>query len=264
MDIRTDMNENNYQAIGLTWGISKNRRRQFKKVVEQILLPKLTTLHDSKKVVAMLPFRHKPLNGYKNDDHTFWTDYWVIVIAPHVDIDEIWQEINNSVRTVPNKISDELLRAEILHPQPHMDMYYPRIGGIKQEPVWHAIEYVMSQPKTRAEYYQDQYTFSEPVIRHFWEANVIKRMIGFESERFLENKGGLPKWDVIHITGFRPLQLGKIGWHLLRFLPTFNSYAKKIGYKSAMEILHSWDAKRIKYLTLAKQDHQYTLHFRSY
>lgn len=252
------MKENNYLAIGLTWCIPKNHREQFEKSAEHTLMPELTMLHSSTKIVAVLPFRHKTLKESKGDGGTSWTDYWVVVVSSHSEPNEIWQVIKNVIQEEV-ELQERLLRAEILRPQPHIDMYYPRIGGVKREPVWHVMEYVVSKPETREEYYQDQYTFSAPVMRHFWEENVVERMIGFESERFLEDKGGLPKWDVIHIIGFKPYLLGKFVWHLLRFLPTLNKYARKIGYKSAMEVLQSWDEKRLKYLTLAKQNHAYTL-----
>lgn len=256
------MKQNNYRAIGLTWCIPKNHRKQFEKSMEHTLMPKLTEFYSSTKIVAVLPFRHKSLKGSKGDVDTSWIDYWVVLVSSHTEPNEIWQVIKNIIQEEV-ELQDRLLRAEILRPQPHMDMYYPRIGGVKRKPVWHVMEYVVSKRETQAEYYNDQYTFSAPLIRHFWEANAIERMIGFERERFLEDKGGLPKWDVIHITGFKPYLLGKIVWHLLRFLPTFNSYARKIGYKSAINVLRSWDAKRIKYVTIAKQDPAYTLQLRN-
>ncbi|HEX6758851.1 MAG TPA: hypothetical protein VF086_10665 [Propionibacteriaceae bacterium] len=235
------------QAIGLTWYISKRRRRLSRKDVELSLAPNLPALQASKKIAAVLPFNHKPLKESGN----LWSDYWVIVLALEVSPDEVWQEIKSSV------IVSGLLRAEVLRVQPGMDMYYPH-GVAKNQPVWHVVEYVVSKPERRSNYYEDQYKFSQPVIRHFWENNAVERMIGFESERLLEDKGSLPKWDVIHITGFKPSRLITIAWHLLRFLPTFNGYARKVGYGSALEVVHSWRKKRTKYLVIARQDHAYT------
>jgi hypothetical protein len=236
----------NTQAIGLTWYIPKNRRRHATKDVEQSVRPNLTGLQVSKRIAAVLRFSHKPL---KESDGNPWTDYWVIVPALDVNPDKVWQEIKTVTATVSG-----LLRAELLRIQPGMDMYYPH-GGAKNEPAWHVVEYVVSKPETRSDYYKDQYEFSQPVIRHFWEDNAVERMLGFESERLFEDKGSLPQWDVIHITGFKPSRLIKIAWHLLRFLPIFNGYARKIGYESAIEVLHSWGKKRTKYLVIARQDH---------
>jgi hypothetical protein len=236
----------NTQAIGLTWYFPKNRRRHSTKDVEESVLRNFTALQVSKRIAAVLPFSHKPL---KESDGNPWTDYWVIVLALDVSPDKVWQEIEPLTAAVSG-----LLRAELLRIQPGMDMYYPH-GGARNEPAWHVVEYVVSKPETRSDYYKDQYEFSQPVIRHFWEDNAVERILGFESERLFEDKGSLPQWDVIHITGFKPSRLIKIAWHLLRFLPIFNNYARKIGYESAIEVLHSWRKKRTKYLVIARQDH---------
>jgi hypothetical protein len=238
----------NTQAIGLTWYNSKNRSRRSTKDVELSLVSNLAELQASKKIVTVLPFHHRPL---KESGGNLWTNYWVIVLALDVSPDKFWQEIRTSI------VLSGLLRAEILRIQPGMDMYYPH-GGAKNGPVWHVVEYVVSKPETRSYYYSDQYRFSQPVIRHLWENNAVERMIGFESERLLEDNGNLPNWDVIHITGFRPSKLIRIAWNLLRFLPTFNVYARKIGYESTLEVLHSWGKKRMKYLVIARQDHAHT------
>ncbi|WP_133259124.1 hypothetical protein [Mycolicibacterium sp. GF69] len=238
-------------AIGLTWRVPKNRRMQFNRDVDQELIPSLVALHTSRKIVGLLPFRHKPLRTESVE--SFWTDYWVIVLAFDTDPDIVWQSIRSSA--VPRT----LLRAEVLLIQPGMDMYYPRGGGAKSSPVWHIMEYVVSRFETRAEYYREQYEFSRPVITHFWKNDSVERMIGFERERLLQDDGFLPGWDIIHITGFKPSRLGRVAWHLLRSLATFNGYAERIGYRSAMEVLRSWDKKRRKYLVIARQDYAHTL-----
>lgn len=239
------------KAIGLTWYVPKNLRGKFMRDMGHELMPSLVELYTSKKIVEVLPFRHKPLRAEGAGGS--WTDYWVIVLALDADPDRVWQSLSSSVQT------SALLRVEVLAAQPGMDMYYPRIGGAKDSPTWHVIEYVVSRSETRADYYRDQYEFSQPVIQHFWKNDSVGRMIGFERERILKGAGILPEWDVIHITGFNPFRLEKIAWHLVRSLGTFNGFAIKIGYKSAMEVLRSWDKKRTKYLVIAKQAHAHTL-----
>jgi hypothetical protein len=150
------------------------------------------------------------------------------------------------------------LRAEILRPQPGMQMYYPRKGGLQQESrLWHWIEYAVSRPDARQAYYQDQYKFSAPSIRRFYEAGAVGRVIGFEVARVMENRGALPAWDVIHITG--AMHFLKIAWVLWRQMPVFNSFARNVGHSSALNVIRSWDAQREKYQIHAVQDPTYTL-----
>jgi hypothetical protein len=245
-------------AIGVTWYIPSNHRRQFRKEVERMLLPHLITLHGAQQIVAVLPFHHRPLKVREESSDNSWTDYWVIVLAERVDPNEVWHSIESSARAAAS-LQDKLVRAEALRPQPTLDMYYPRIDGIAREPTWHWIEYVVSRPESRDAYYRDQYTFSGPVIRRFYEANAVRRCIGFECVRLLENNGALPEWDVVHITGFTPMRLVQIMWDLWRFIPVFNKIAREIGYASALAVLRSWDVKRVKYQRLAVQDRSYTL-----
>jgi hypothetical protein len=220
-------------------------------------MPHLTALQDAMRIAAMLPFHHRPLKVPGEGSGNAWTDYWVIVLGPHVDPDEIWHSIEGLVQG--EDMQGRLLRAEILRPQPNIDMYYPRIGGLRCEPRCHWIEYVVSRPERREEYYRDQYLFSGPVIRRFYDTNAIGRCIGFECVRFLKNDGTLPEWDLIHITGFKPVRLVQIVWNLWRSMPIFNSRARKVGHKSAFEVLRSWEAQRVKYQRLAVQDRSYTL-----
>ena len=195
-------------VIGVTWYISGNHRRQFRKGIEHKLMPHLSALHDSERIATVLPFRHRPLKVPEEESGNAWTDYWVIVLSRRVDPDEIWHSIEGPVQA--EGIQGRLLRAEILRPQPNIDMYYTRMGGLQREPRYHWIEYVVSWPETRNEYYRDQYLFSGPVIRHFYEANAVSRCIGFERVRFLKNNGILPEWDVIHITGFKPVNADRV------------------------------------------------------
>ena len=257
--IRQDQELKDRWAIGVTWHVPGSHRHQFRKGVGHELVPRLTALHDAMRVAAVLPFRHRPLKVGGEGDSIPWTDYWAIVLAARVDPDEIWHSIENSVGAATEGTQGRLLRAEILRPQPNIDMYYPRVGGLRRGPKWHWIEYVVSRPETRDEYYRDQYLFSGPVIRHFWEAGPVRRAIGFERTRYLANNDHIPEWDVVHITGFTPARLGQIAWNLWRFMPVFNYIARGIGYTSALAVFRSWDVKRVKYQRLAVEDTSYTL-----
>jgi hypothetical protein len=153
-----------------------------------------------------------------------------------------------------------LLRAEVLRPQPGIDMYYPRVGGLRREPRWHWLEYVSSHPDMRLDYYRDQYRFSAKVIRRFYEVGAVARCIGFEHIRYLRNHDNLPRWDVVHITGFALARLPQIGWTLRRSKPYFDSIAREVGRRSAVEVVRSWRTARLKYQTLAFQDRVRTMH----
>lgn len=48
-------------AIGVTWYIPSSHRRQFRKDVKRMLLPRLTALHGAKRIAAVLPFHHRPV-----------------------------------------------------------------------------------------------------------------------------------------------------------------------------------------------------------
>lgn len=245
-------------AIGVTLNVFGSHRRQFRKDVEDTLLPHLAALNEAKRVAAVLPFHHRPLRAQEDGNDNSWTDYWIVVLAPNVEPNEIWHSIDSSAQTAVG-LHGKLLRAEVLRLQPNIDMYYPRINDFRRETKWHWIEYVVSKAESRDVYYQDQYKFSGRVIRHFYESDAVRRSIGFERVRFLENNGDLPEWDVIHITGFAPVRLVQVMWHLWRFMPVFDDIARGIGYPSALAVFRSWDAKRVKYQRLAVQDRSYTL-----
>lgn len=245
-------------AIGLTYFAASSHRRRFGRGIERSLLPHLAALREAGGVSAVLPFRHRPLKVRGAVGSDAWSDYWVIVLGARVDPHAIWSSLEAPAR-VPLSMQGGLRRAEVLRLQPNIDQFCPRSGGAAQQPKWHWIEYVVSRPESRDVYYQDQYTFSGPVIRTFYEADAVRRFIGFERVLLLAENGTLPDWDVVHITGFAPGRLPQVLWILWRFKPAFDTVAQAAGYPSALEVLHSWDTKRVKYQRLAVQDGFYTL-----
>ena len=243
-------------AIGLTFQVLKRDRTEFRATVARTLMPQLTALRDAGRLSAMLPFRHRPLKMRGEAEGTSWTDYWILVVAPEVDPDEIWDAISLGIAGGASSLG--FLRAEILRPQPGMQMYYPHKGGPQQESrLWHWIEYAVSRPDARQAYYQDQYKFSAPSIRRFYEAGAVGRVIGFEVAQVLESGGALPAWDVIHITG--AMQFLKIAWVLWRQMPVFDSFANNVGHSSALDVIRSWDTQREKYQIHGVQDSTHTL-----
>lgn len=233
-------------AVGLTFHVPRRDRRSFRETVAQTVMPQLIALRDAGRIALVLPFRHRPLKTRGEVNGTSWTDYWVILVARESDLDEIWNLVSMSMGIAGADEPLGLLRAEILRPQPGMQMLYPREGGRYQESrLWHWIEYAVSRPDAREAYLKDQYGFSAPAIRRFYEAGAVGRVIGFEVARVLENRSALPAWDVIHITG--AMHFLNIAWVLWRQMPLFNRLARNVGYSSALDVIRSWDAKREKY-----------------
>lgn len=245
-------------AIGLTFHVPSRDRRSFRGTVARTLMPQLIALRDAGRIAAVLPFRHRSLKTRGEAKGTSWTDYWVLAVARGSDLDEIWSLISMSMGRAGEASPLGLLRAEVLRPQPGMQMYYPRKGGLHQESrLWHWIEYAVSRPDAREAYYLDQYRFSAPSIQRFYEAGAVGRVIGFEVARVLENRGALPEWDVIHITG--AMHFLKIAWVLWRQMPVFNRFARNVGHSSALDVVRSWDAQREKYQVHGVLDRASTL-----
>lgn len=218
---RFDSSTQQRYAIGVTWSIPRDRRRFYKGTANR-LMACLTDLHEAKKLAAVMPLRHGPLSAPGGGGGS-WTGYWVLVLVEGVDPDEMWSVIERAIATMPRSESQLLPRAEVLRPQPGFDLYYPLKGGLRREPRWHWIEYAVSHPEARDEYYQDQYLFSAPFIQRFYESGLVMRFMGFESVRHLRNERAFPGWDVLHITGLNPARLPQIVWILWRMKPSFDN-----------------------------------------
>ena len=98
--------------------------------------------------------------------------------------------------------------------------------------------------EAREAYYHDQYSFTAPTSRGFYDAGTVGTCIGFEVARVLENHAALPVWDAMRVTG--AMQFLKIAWVLGIQLQVFNAAARKMGHSSALDVVHSRDAQREK------------------
>lgn len=243
-------------AIGLAWSVPRKQRKAYK-ATARALVAALTDLHEAAKVAAVLPFRHWPLREDRGGDHA-WTGYWALRLAAGVDPDETWSGLGRAIANLPKSQSRLLPRAEVLRPQPGLDLPYRAKGRIRRQPRWHWIEYAVSRPGGRAEYYQDQSRFSAPFLRSFHASGVVTRAMGFESVRLLRDEQDLPRWDVVHIIGIDPFRVPKVPWILWRRKPSLDALARKVGHKTAAEVIQSWDALRTKYQAPALQDRKYT------
>src|SRR3989344_4674210 len=85
--------------------------------------------------------------------------------------------------------------------------------------------------------------FSGPIIQRFFEEGAVGSFIGLERIDYLEDNASLPRWDVIHITGFKWAWLGRVIWVLWRGKKNFYDIARKQGYKNAWGVLRSWGVK---------------------
>lgn len=243
-------------AIGLTWNVPRAHREAAERS-RRLLYGRIVEFHKADRVAALLPFRHRPL--HVSGGGGSWNGYWVLLLAQGAAADETWSELEPVVVDGAKSRIELIPRAEVLRIQPGIDMYYPHPDRLRGEPRWHWIEYVVSRPETRDEYYQDQYDFSGPAIRHFYDVGAIRRFIGFERVRHLANEGSLPEWDVVHIIGLSPLRLPRLLWTLLESKSYFDVLARKVGHRTALDVMRSWDDQRTKYQQLALQERSFTL-----
>ena len=246
-----DTQSKNY-AIGVSWYILSNRRNQFRKELKNSLLPSLTILQNTGKITMVLSLMHKPLKVKGASNNNSWSDYLLIMLTTGEEPTELWKQLVGMIDKVSLTIPQSLLRVEVLRPQ-KMPLALPTIR------LRHVLEYALSKPGKKTEYYNDQYAFSGPVIRQFLEMKAVGSFIGLERISYLQNSTTIPEWDVIHITGFKWRWLIKILWVLYNSASFFHAIARKTGYCSAWDVLKSWDAKRKKFLRIATQDDVCTL-----
>lgn len=137
------------RAIGLTWYAPPGTRTSLDNRLVRALVGCLAELHRARQVVAVMPFRHRRLQPLGGGAGSGWTDYWLVVLADGVEPDGIWNALERATAMKLEADWAVLLRAEVLRPQPGIDMYYPRVGGLRREPRWHWLEYASSRPDMR-------------------------------------------------------------------------------------------------------------------
>ena len=169
-----------YFTIGISWNILNENRNQFRKEVKNKLLPSLTMLQSTGKITMALSLIHKPLKLRGAINNNIWTDYLLIMLTPGEEPKELWKQIEGMVDTVALTIPKSLLRVEVLRPQ-KMAMTFPK------RRLRHVMEYALSKPEKQAEYYNDQYVFSGPVIQRFIETEAVGSFIGLERIDYLQN-----------------------------------------------------------------------------
>ncbi len=158
-------------------------------------------------------------------------------------------EVLDAIDTGPGSL---VRRVDVVRLQPELDMFYPKIGGAaRAKGMLQAVEYVISRPESRHDYYTTQYEFSGPAMRRLHDADRCGRFIGFEMVDVLHRVDGIPDHDVIHLSGFRPLQGLK---SIRRFWPAFDAAAAASGRsQSGKEIAKNWDNQRTKEVVRVRQ-----------
>jgi hypothetical protein len=203
----------------------------------------------------ILPYRHRPL-AVPRTQSAHWNVYILVLVSAVVErsalADLLFQ--NEGWRAVP----DVILRCiNEVRPQPTLDMLYPLEAGASQEPhLLQAIEYVVSDPAQREDYYQSQVELSGPAMRRLYERRAVGRFIGVEVERSIFHTAEMPQWDVIHISGFTIPQI-------LRCLPAYrhawNAAAAALGGDSAQTRMKRWTHQRNKEVVWARQQMAVTI-----
>lgn len=199
-------------------------------------------LKDHRQVRICIPLSHAQLSTAT--DGGSWSQWLLLLSEEQGDCDAL-------ARLVQDHFGDHHLQSiNRVHGQRSIDMPYPLSGKIKESSLLQWVEYVYSAPEHRADYYQSQYEFSGPAMRRLYEANRVGRFMGVEIQENLFRNQAFSSWDVVHVSGFTPLQL-------LRSLPHFRAAwrarATELAGESAAERLKKWDVQRTKYQIRARQ-----------
>ncbi len=240
-----------YNGLALVWSVDPEALPDFWSHYEGRIAPVLDSLCQKNEIKALLPFQHNPVHFSDTAEGMKWSVLVIILFdqsADHIVLGhKIIQNLGDSSEQFPLAVADRVIS------QRNFDMYYPKYGGLKKEKhliQW--IEYVVSDPATRAEYYNTQYTFSGPAMYNLYSQSRAGRFIGFEIKERLHNAAALPLWDVIHVSGFTPIQVIR---YLLHSKKAWNAQAKQIfgDDVNAKDVMSGWEQQRKKLMIRAKQ-----------
>lgn len=176
-----------------------------------------------------------------------WTAYVIALVADDAYAADVTTELVAAI----GEGGGACRRVDLLRLQPGLDLFYPRRGGAdRQRGMLQFVEYVASDPAARARYYETQYRFSGPAMQRLHERDRNGRFVGFEVLETPHRTAGMPPWDVVHVSGFRPLQALK---GFPRFRQAFQEAAEAIGEPSGRAIIKGWDEIRTKRMVRARQ-----------
>ncbi|MEM9881007.1 MAG: hypothetical protein AAF862_17210, partial [Pseudomonadota bacterium] len=157
-------------GLGLSANISPDALAGFWQAFERDVLPTLKQEATSGSVQAVLPFQHKP-TGFADDvEARTWSVCIIIVLAEAVDAREFYARTFAEGAGLIDALGIDAVDAITL--QQNLDMFYTKDRGLETEPrLLQWLEYVVSDPGARSDYYQTQYRFSGPAMRAMREKN---------------------------------------------------------------------------------------------
>jgi len=243
-------------AIQMAWnaGVAP---KHFWSELSLSVMPLLEAARASGEVACVMPLSHKPV-AMPQHGRGQWSVLVIVVMARNADPAPLAVKLGETVkRSDLGKARLQALQTARL--QPNVDMFYPVKSGPEQERYliqW--VEYVVSDPARRQEYYAQQYTFSGPAMNRLHRRNCVGRFIGFETLARVVGNDDVPVWDVLHVIGFT---LGQIIRGFPVFWQAWNQQAAEIwgdGTK-ARPIISAWDSMRDKAIRKSKQNMSLTL-----
>ena len=241
------------KALAITWEATKEV--EFWEVYKNSLHPLLNDLQQALVVSLVLPFEHKPLK-HPGKEGT-WTHCVIVQLQNQANSDYVGELILKELQT--SSLKGYLRAVDLMRIQQNLNMFYPASNGVKKEAKLNAtIEYILSQPEHREEYYQDQYKWSGPAMRDLYSRDKAGRFIGYEIEKRLFGDETMPGWDVIHVIGFTT-------WQEIKAVPffysTWNKHAERVWGEGMTfkKKLAEWENIRVNLKSSAKQNMTLTL-----
>lgn len=231
-------------GVAATW-LASRRGGTFWPTFDAEVAPILEAARREGRLADVLPYEHRPVTVPGHGGQA-WS---VCVVAVGVH----GESLEDLATDLVGAAGRQLRSVDLLTLQPGLDMFHPdrrQAGSARSMLQW--IEYVVSDPAHRDTYYRQQYAFSGPAMRRLHERGHCERFVGFEVTERRHGLDGVPAWDVLHISGFRPGQL-------LGMLPRFRSAARARAEavygpgSSGRSIVADWDAIRTKVTVRAHQ-----------
>ena len=241
------------QAIQITWARDP-KDLQFWKTFALTIFPMIQQLHKTGAVLACMPFEHKPTA--QNNSGT-WSTTVFCIGAPGRDLRDVCASM--TATDVLQPPDTQLVGIDLLRLQPNLDMFYPIKSGLRREEnLLQWIEYVFSDPQHKIEYYNSQYIFSGPAMKRLHVKDNAGRFLGFEVLERVSKASIFPLWDVVHISGFTPLQIFKA---IPRFRRTWDLQAQEVwgGDARGKDKMSEWHNMREKIMPKERQIHSFTL-----
>lgn len=189
---------------------------------------------------AIIPIPHKTLRH----DGSTWTGS--MIVLPE-DADSASEIADAQVE----RADDAVCRIAETRVQKGIDLLYPKGRGPSGEAgLMQLVEYVISDPDERDDYYLCQDEVSAPAMRVNWERGTVSRFIGLERTEVHFSRPGFVDWDLVHVIGVRRSKFPSL---FLRTRRDFDRFAKAAGRGTAKQVFSRWDDQRTKVMTRFSQ-----------